>query len=142
MVTDRKPTGRSLSMPGGLAAGALAAMAITLAGTAILAKLISDEIIPQSGTGYGIMVMLILGSWAGAVISKNKIRRRKLLVCMASAGVYFGLLLLMTALFFGGQYSGVGETALLILCGASLGLIMVPQRKAGRKPKKLKIRCC
>lgn len=142
MVTDRKPTGRASGMAGGLAAGALVTMAVTVVGSAVLAKLISGEIIPQSGTGYGVMVMLILASWAGAITSRRKIRRRKLMVCMASALIYFGLLLLITALFFGGQYDGVGETALLILCGTALALIPGPRRKTGRNPKKFRMRCC
>lgn len=129
-------------MGGGLAAGAATNMAVTAAGAAVLAKLISGEVIPQSGTGYGVMAVLILGAWTGAMIAKHKIRRRKGVVCMASAGIYFGLLLLITALFFGGRYSGVGETALLILCGAGLALITGAGRKPGRKPKKLKLRCC
>ena len=42
MVVNRKPTGRAMSMPGGLALGALFSVGATLVLTAVLAKLVED----------------------------------------------------------------------------------------------------
>lgn len=139
MVTNRKPTGRAASMPGGLAAGTVTAMGTTLMMAAVLAKLIETEVVPEGAVGYGIMATLILSSFLGAMVSARKIKRQRMLVCGLSAGIYFGLLLSLTALFFGGQYSGVGATALLVLCGGALAFFAGLSGERGGKRKKIRI---
>lgn len=139
MTTDRKPTGRASTIPAGLAYGLLISLTVTVAGAAVLAWLIHREILPEGQTGYGVMVLLLLASWLGAMAARGKTKRLRLAVCLASGGVYFLSLLVMTALFFGAQYSGVGETGLLVFCGAILAAFTGLRRKTGRKPIKLKI---
>ena len=115
MVANKKITGRATSLPVGLAIGAACSLAATLILTAILAKLVEAETLPVEKIGYGIMVLLIVSSFAGAMISFGRIKRQRMLVCIVSGVVYFAMLMSMTALFFGGQYSAVGTTALLVL---------------------------
>lgn len=119
--------------------GALTSLAITILGSGILAKLVDKEIMAESSIGYGIMVMLILGAYLGAMVSYRKIKRQRLPVCLGSGGIYLGILLSMTALFFGGQYSGVGVTALLIFCGSFLAVLPGFREKRGGKRLKMKI---
>lgn len=121
MTVNQNPTGRALSVPAGLLWGVVTAAGVTLAGSLGTAKLLDTELIAWNQTGYAVLVILLASSWAGAVTAAGKIRRRRLMMCLLSGGCYWGTLLLMTALFFGGQYSGVGETALLIFCGSMLG---------------------
>lgn len=137
-----KATGRTMSMPGGLAMGGMTSLLITLVGTAALAWLIHRQRMEMENVGYGIMALLLAASFLGAVTAYRKIRRRRMLVCAASGAVYLGLLLCIPALFFGGQYSGVGVTALLVLAGsACAGLLGLGQgRGAGRKKIKLPVR--
>lgn len=139
MTVNRKPTGRAAAMPQGLASGVLAAASITIAGAAVTAKLIDSGILSWQRSGYGVMVTLILASWLGAVVSAARIKRQRLAVCAMTGLLYFGTLLLTTALFFGGRYSGVGETALLILCGSMLGVFSNITEKTGRKRRKIRI---
>lgn len=130
-------TGRTKSIPEGLTIGGIISLGITLAGTALLATLIDRQIMDMEQVGYGILVMLLIGAFLGALASYRSIRRRRLLVCLASGGVYLGLLLCITALFFGGQYSGVGTTAVLILAGSAAAALMgMGQGRGGRRPSR------
>ena len=132
----RKASGRATSMPAGLAIGALWSAAVTLALAAILAKLVENEVMPEESIGYGVMVILVLASFLGAMVTVNKVKHQRLMMCLASGAVYFGILLATTALFFGGQYTAVGETALMIVCGCGLVIVLdFQQNRGGKKPK-------
>ena len=139
MKSLNKPTGRASSMPQGLAVGVLWGLVIVLFGAAVLAKLIDANILQENAVGYGVMTILMLASYVEARVSYGKIKRKQLIVCMASGGLLFGILLGATALFFDGQYSAVGVTALLILCGSGLAAMHHPGRNRGGKRQKIRI---
>lgn len=136
MTVNRKPTGTASSIPAGLAWGGVTALGVTLLGALVTAKLIDSGAMEWSQSGYGVMVILILASWLGALTAAGRVKRRRLMICMGTGAVYLLLLLAMTALFFGGRYSGVGETGLLILCGSLLGVFTQMKGKTGKKRKK------
>lgn len=119
-MRKQKPTGRATSVPTGLAWGVISALVTVFLGTGIAAKLIDLEIITWNNAGYLILAYLMLSAWIGGVVSFHKIKRRKAAVCIISGMLFLLALLIITALFFGGQYSGVGETALLIFAGSML----------------------
>ena len=123
MTTNRKATGTASSVSVGLTYGSLVFAAMVLAGCALAAKLIEKEILAWDQSGYAVLVILLLSSWTGAMVSAAKIKRRRLAVCLGSGVVHLLLLLCATALFFGGKYSGVGETALLIFCGSAIAVL-------------------
>lgn len=118
MVANRKVTGTASSIPAGLALGAAVSLAITLAGAWIFAYLIAGEILKESSIGYCAMAIILLASVVSAAVAVGRIKRRRVYICGLSGLIYFGILLSMTALFFGGQYQAVGITALLILAGS------------------------
>ncbi|MEE0111040.1 MAG: TIGR04086 family membrane protein [Oscillospiraceae bacterium] len=137
MVSKAKPTGRALSMPAGLTLGAMTSLGLTLLIAAILAKLIDAEKLPWENVGYGVMLLLLVSSFLGAIVSYGKVKRQRLAVCLMSGAVYFGLLLCMTALFFGGQYEAVGVTAALVLGGSgTAGLIGLREKRGGNHRKR------
>ena len=125
-------SGRALSMPAGLSMGLLYAVIVILAGVVLSAKLIEREVIGQENMGYAVMIILIVASWIGAMISARKIKRQKVMVCVMSAGILWGFLMIITMLMFGGEYRGVGESALLILCGGGLGIRSKTKKKRGK----------
>ena len=139
MTMNHKPSGRAASIPVGLASGAIASLAVTILGSAIIAKLVDAEILDEEKIGYGIMVLLLVASWMGAVVSYSRIKRRRMLICMLSGAVYMLTLLAITALFFGGQYSGVGATLLMVLCGAVLAVLPAFNQNNRAGKKKIKI---
>ena len=123
-----------MSMPGGLAVGFAVSMSVTLLMTLLLTKLILNETVAMEHVGYSTMLLLLAASFLGAVVAQRKIKHRRMLVCLESGAVYFLGLLAVTALFFGGQYTAVGVTGLLILAGCGCaGLITAGKGSAGKK---------
>ena len=140
MVINRKQTGRALSLPMGLVVAALVSVAITALSSAILGKLIEIEKIQWENVGYGIIVILFLSSFWGSVTASKKIKRQHILVCILAGFVYFGILLLITALFFGGQYDAVGVTAAMVLAGSGCAILARGKVKGRKTLRKYKIR--
>lgn len=138
MIINRKATGRASSMPIGVLAGGTCAFAGTMLTSAVLAKLVDMEIIPQDKIGYGIMVLLLLCAFLGANEACRRVKRQYLIVSAISAGFYYSMLLSVTALFFGGQYSGMGVTAVLVLCGSLLAVFLRSGNREGRKRRKIR----
>lgn len=130
-----KGTGKAMSIPGGLAVGGMAALAVTMVLSAFLAWLIAIEKVRHYQIGYGVMVILLIASFLGARAAYGKIKRQRVLVSTLSGLIYFAILLFITAVFFGCKFSGVGETALMVLCGNMLSILL---HKEGRTNQKLK----
>ncbi len=140
MVINCKPTGRAATIPIGLLIGGVTALASTLALTAVLAKLMEGEILPEENVGYGVMFLLLISAFLGSGIACKRVKRRYLLTAALTGVVYVGILLSITALFFGGQYSAVGVTVLLVFCGSLLAAMLFSRNGKGRKPKKPKFK--
>lgn len=140
MVVNQKVTGTASSMPVGLLWGAAGSMIVTAAGAALFAYLILHEMLAESSIGYAAMVVILISALLGALLSVSKIKRRRSLVCALSGLIYFGILLSMTALLFGGQYQGMGVTALLVLAGSGTALLLGLRQKNPGKASKRKIR--
>ena len=136
MVANKKVTGRASSMPVGLAVGGGLSLILTILLAIITAKLIDMGTMREERVGYAALGILLLSSGLGAAVAAAKIKRRRLVVCAAAGAVYYGLLLGMTALFFGGQYSGMGVTALAIAGGTGTVCIVGMRPGRGRRNRK------
>ena len=136
MTVNQKVTGTAVSMPAGIAIGCAVSLLITITGSALVAKLISDEVVNDTAIGYGAMMILLLASALGASISAAKVKRLRLQVCMLSGAAYYAALLGITALFFGGQYQGMGVTALVVLAGTGAAVLVSTKEKKTRKFRK------
>lgn len=141
MNGKQKYTGRTLSVPAGVAVGLGVSLGITGAVIALLAKMVDSEMMPWENVGYGIMVMLLAASFFGAIAAYGKVRRQRLMICLLAGAVFFCVLLSMTALFFGGQYDGVITTFLLILAGSgTAGLLGLRQGRGSRKKHNYRVK--
>lgn len=140
-MVEKKMTGRAASIPGGLAIGALVSMIVTVLIAAIGAHLIISEMLPQDKIGYCSIAALLCGAILGALTASGKVKHRKLLVCLLSGMVYFLMLLATTALFFGGQYEGIGVTFVTVSLG-SIAAALIASRggsgSSGTKRKKIR----
>ena len=134
--------GKASSMPAGLVWGGVSGMISTLVLSALLAWMIVEGKLRQNQMGYGIMVILTVSAFLGAKTAFAKVQRRRLMVCTGAGAVYFAMLLSVTALFFGGQFSGVGETALMILCGCGMAFLLKKPAGNGIRAPKIKARYC
>lgn len=142
MVRNQKPTGKAVSIPAGVGIGTLAALGWTLLCAAVLAKLMEMEILPENAVGYGAMMILLSGSFLGSLLAVQKVKSRRLQVSMLTAAGFYLSLLAMTALFFGGQYTGMGVTGLLVFGGSGTSVLMgmgSGKRKHPRGYQKIKI---
>lgn len=113
-----------MSMPGGVMLGACFSMLCTVIGAAFTAFLIDREILGEQKIGYGCMLILIVASWLGSLFAWQKVKHRRMVVCLLSGLGYLLMLLGITALFFGGQYEAVGVTTALILAGSGTAVLM------------------
>jgi len=136
MKTARNKSGKSQSVPRGLLIGELMGLIITLTGSGLIAKLIHSEKISWDTAGYCIMVMLLSASFLSASVSYRLVNRQPLVITGMSGILYFAVLMCMTGLFFGGKFSSLFETALLILAGSgTAGLICASPRRRGKGKK-------
>ena len=131
--------GRAMTIPGGALLGAVYALLWTLIASGLLGWLIQTEQLAEKSVGYGSMVILLTASMLGAGMAYRKVKHQRAIVCLTSGGIYLMLLLAVTALFFGGQYSGFGVTVFLIMGGSAATIFLGMERKRGRG-RKIKIR--
>lgn len=140
MTVNQRVTGKARSIPAGLGIGLGVSMALTLVGAAVTANLAMSETISENTIGYSAMIILLLSAAAGSWVAAMMAKRRWMPVCIGAGGMYYLTLLAINSMFFGGQYSGIGVTALVILggCGA-IGLLGL-RRRAGNKGRKRRFR--
>lgn len=123
-MSEKKLTGRAMSMPQGLAIGALVSLAVTVLVSAVGAHMIASEIISQEQIGYCSIAAILTSTIAGGMTASSKIKTRRLMTCALSGLCYFGVLLSGTALFFGGQYRGVGVTLVIVMIGSLIAALL------------------
>lgn len=128
-------TGKTQSIPAGLSLGAGVSVAVTISVIAILGTMIEREDLAWENVGYGIMLLLFLAAFLGSKTAWWSIRRQKLMICILSGLVYYGILLSVTALFFGGQYEAVLVTGGMILSGSGAAALTGRGNNARKKQK-------
>ncbi len=112
------------SIPSGIAWGLVLSLIMTLVGVVVTAILLDKEWIKEEAVGYGAVITLMISTCAGAIMAAKRIKRLRMQMCLLSGGVYYVSLLIVTALFFGGQYEGMGVTALVVLgCAVATGFL-------------------
>ena len=138
MAYRSKNIGKRVSVPAALAYGTAISFCIILLGAAIIAQMINKEIMGADKMGLGVMILIIAASYLGSKAAYLKIREKRLLISALSGFVVFCLLLCLTVVLFGGKFSGIGVTMLLILCGC--GLTALPTKEGGGSGNRRKIK--
>lgn len=123
MIVHQKVTGRATSIPVGLAAGLGMAVGFSTLAIALAAYLISEAYLPMDAIGYCAIITLLGSSYFGAKVATGKIKRLRIQMSLISGGIYFLLLLAITAIFLKGEYEGVGVTLFVVASGAILSAI-------------------
>ena len=138
MAVRTKHSGRAMAMPAGIGVGTGISMVLTLGMSAVLAAMVLSGNAGENAVGFGAIVILLVSAFCGSFVSAAVVKHRRLLVCALTGAAYYITLLCCTALFFDGQYSGMGVAGLVILAGvgisAMLGLVG-ENRGAGRRRK-------
>ena len=132
-----KRSGQAYSISGGLVFSALINIFVTLFFSLIIAYALNNEKISWKEAGYWIMGMLFSASFLGAKIAIITVKHQKIAISMMSGMLYWGLLLCITALFFGGKWSSIGETAAIIVAGCGCAaLISAPVKRQSKRKQK------
>ena len=123
-------TGNAMSIPKGMVIAASVSLLLTLVMSASIAITLNNETITWQQAGFWIMGMLFMASFIGGKCAYLTIKRQRFIVSVMSGVLYWGILLCITALFFGGEFSAVLETAGIIVAGCSTSaLLLLPSSK-------------
>lgn len=135
MKTMIKHSGKAKSIPAGMAIAVSVSMLVTFGGSAVLAGALHAEKVTWEQAGYWIMGMLFLSAFLGAKCAFAVIKRQRGAVSMMLGVLYWGILLCLTALFFGGRFGAVWETAGVIAagCGTSALIFRSNNKRIGGK---------
>lgn len=139
-MKDRlKNSGRAASIPMGMLTAAAVSIILTVLISTIGAILISKEVLAQEGIGIWSMLTLVTGTLAGGITAAGRIKRRRLQMSLIHGGIYYLILLSMTVLFFGGEYSGMGTVFITVTVSALVAGVLSSggwgKRKSGIRKK-------
>ena len=142
MKTGKTVKGTAISMPAGIALGVSVSMLLTSIFSAVLTWLMLEGRVSEKAIGYCILGVLIIATIMGALLSAIKVKRRWMLVCCATGVGYYLSLLACTALFFGGNYSGIGVTGVSVFVGSMVTGLLGLARTRNRNKRYKKYRSC
>lgn len=125
------------SIPRALLWGLLASWAVTLALTVLITFLLDLETIEQTHLAPSAVLSMILSTIAGTFVASKKAGQTKLLVSLASGGIYFLSLLGCNAAFYGATFEGI-IPSLLCAVGGSLTVGLLEIRQKGESVKHMK----
>ena len=135
MVRNKKVTGTAKSVPVGIFIGTLAALGVTVTGSLITAWLVINEKTSENAIGYFAMLILLAASMAGAYTAQSLVKHQRMVICASVGVAYYISLLAVTALFFGGQYQGMGVTALTVAAGIGAVILIGLKGENGHRRK-------
>ena len=138
MKNELKVNGRAASVPAGMAMAAAASMILTAILCVLIAYFLNRGKMTWEQAGYWIMAMLFFVTFVGGKLAYSAVKRQRLLISLMSGIIYWGLLLSITALFWGGNYGPIWETAGIIGAGCLTSALL----KGGRCRKKNKRAYC
>ncbi len=133
------PNQRKTSIPVGLALGWLAGVFVTLLTAVVATALIAGEHAGEESANTAAVAAVLVASFIGAMVAGGKIGSRRLVMCLASGGIYFLTLLCVNALLFDGHYEGLLAAA-LTTAGSSLVAGLVGNRQKRQKNRHGKVR--
>lgn len=108
------------TIPLGIGFGVAACLIVTVLGAIIGATLVDKQVVAEQGIGYVALVILVFSAATGAWTAMHKLKRKKMQMCLLTGLCYYGILLAITGILFGGRYESMGITALAVLAGAGV----------------------
>jgi len=119
--------------------GAAVSLITSVGCAAICAAAISYDIIHQRDIGYCAVFIILISSMCAGLISAGSDRDKRMYIGMLASILYAVELLLITMLFFGGEYQGIPITVIVIVTGYVLSIMVskkgMKQRKSMRRKK-------
>lgn len=135
----KKISGRAPSLGKSVTTGVLLGATWTLACAMIIAKLIDSEVISMDKVGYASMISVLSAVFIGASLAGKRAGHMVVQAAAISGAAYFGCLLLVNALFFGGSYSGLGVTLVLVAAATGLAILAAGKSRGRSRRRQYKI---
>lgn len=135
----KKISGRAPSLVKSVATGVSLTAVWTLGSAAIIAKMLENEVISMNHVGYGAMAAVLSAVFMGATLAGKRAGHMVVQAAALSGAGYFVCLLLVNALFFGGTYTGMGTTLLLIILATALALLAAGKGRGRHSRHRYKI---
>lgn len=123
----KKQTGRAPSLVNAVLKGTGIAVGWTALCAMAIAKMVDSEVISLEAVGYGSMVTHLSAVYLGAMAAYKSAGHMADTAAGLTGGSYYLILLLVNALFFGGQFTGLGIT--LALVGLASGAVILTTGK-------------
>ena len=115
--------------------GSGTAYLISVLGSAIVAKLIDGETIPEDSMKYAVMLLTMLSAIAATVLGLRNAENRKVWICMGIAAGYMLLLIASNIILFEGTFAGVLPSALICLGSTMCVFLLNMNHKKNNKRK-------
>lgn len=135
----KKQTGHAPSFANAVIKGTGVSVAWMLLCAMIIAKLIDSEVMQMEAVGYGSMAAHLSAVFLGSITAYRKAGNMGNGASCAVGGAYYTILLLANALFFGGQFKGLGVTLLLTVLAAGIAILTAGKWRRGRPRRRYKI---
>ena len=122
---SKKEYRNTMSIPAAVGVGTVISTIVMLIGAIVIALLISNELISDQSMDYGVLALTMLSAILGCSVSNVVAKRRLLIVSVCTAVTFLLVLISITAIFYGGQYSAIPVTALVILGGGVSSVLII-----------------
>lgn len=133
-MTLKRTAGKTSSIPLSLAIGAGAGILVMLMTAALGALAVAQEWINEDAITIVSIVITVLASAVAAITSASLAGKRKLQLSLLSGVVLIVILLACNAMFFDGQYSGVGRSVIAIFATcAAASILAIREGRTGKK---------
>jgi len=142
MATTNKVKGTAISMTAGITLGVLLSLMYTCILAAVIAGLVLRGKIEETALGYFVMGVLVTGAAMGSLLAAVRVKRRWMTVCLLTGAGFYLFLLIITTIFFGSNYHGLGVTGLLVLIGTLISGLLGLRRKGAKEKKYRKYHNC
>ena len=131
----KQQTGRSPSVGKAILSGTSTGAATSFLGAAVLAKLLDSEVMKMENVGYGILMIHLLAVFLGVKETLRRAGKAGIWAAAATGASYFLLLLAVNALFFQGEFTGMGVT-LLLIAAATAGAVLTEGKRSGKRGRR------
>lgn len=106
---------------------------------AIIAKLLDSEVLRMESVGYGSLIAHLTAVFIGSKAAMGKAGHMPMPAAAATGVCYYLCLLLVNALFFGGYFTGMGTTLLLVVLAAGASILTAGQGRGHKRRRRYKI---
>ena len=135
----KKITGHAPALWKMVLAGLMLGSVWTLLCAMLIAELVNREVLEMKDVGYGSMIAILSGVFAGASLAGRRAGHMVIPAAALSGAAYFVCLLLVNVLFFGGCYTGVGVTLILVILATGAAVLVSGKGRGGSKGVRYKI---